>query len=314
MQNFEIVNIFSAMNMVIMKHEKEELFTLSGECPIWFKSFFASDIKTGDIVKPAEIFPFLADFIDNSACLINGQSKLEKTSNSIWWTEIEKHGEVHYLQAVLTSSGKNTYLIIKHASGDSELVGSIRKYRAAMIEHESRLEGRNNAEDNSEVVPDLLLKDGITGLHNKRAFLLLAKQQHNMAKRNKVATLIIMLDCVGLEAITKKFGEDEAVSALSTAADILKNTFRGTDVIGRLDEDGLFVVLALEIAQNGEKAIIARLRNKIENHNRMSFKTYDLNFIPGIVSYGFDHPGSMEELLQIAGFRLNENRVARKIL
>ncbi len=314
MQNFEIVNIFSDMNMVVMKHEKEELFTLSGACPIWFKSFFTSGNKAGSMVKPAEIFPFLAEFIDDSACLINGKSELEETSNSIWWTEIEKHGEAHYLQAVLTSSGKNTYLIIKHASGASELVGSIRKYRAAMIEHEDRQEGRNNAEGNPEVLPDLFLKDSMTGLHNKRAFLLLARQQHNLAKRHKVATLIIMLACVGIEAITKKFGEDEAVSALSAAADILKNTFRGTDVIGRFDEEGIFVVLALEVPRNGEKVIIERLRNKIEDHNRMSFKTYGLNFIPGIVSYGFDHSGSMEELLQIAGFRLKENMVAKKTL
>ena len=143
---------------------------------------------------------------------------------------------------------------------------------------------------------------------------LLARQQHNLAKRHKVATLIIMLACVGIEAIAKKFGEDEAVSALSAAAAILKNTFRGTDVIGRFDEEGIFVVLALEVPRNGEKVIIERLRNKIEDHNRMSFKTYDLNFIPGIVSYGFDHSGSMEELLQIAGFRLRENRVAKKTL
>ena len=308
------VNFLSALDMVVMKHESKGSFTLTEEIPACFKCFFSSDNKEERIVNPADIFPFLTGFIDDSGFLINGKSELAGTCNSGWWTEIDKHDETHYLQAVSASLGKNKYLVIKHASGSSEIIEFFQQYREAMIEFENMLEGGENDADNPEVMPDLLLKESLTGLHNKRAFLLLAEQQHNMAKRNKVSTLIIMLDFAGLEVITKKFGEAEASNAITAAANILKNTFRGTDVIARFGEDGLFVVLALEIAQNGKNAIMARLDNKIERHNKFSFKTYDIAFTPGIVDYGFDHSGSMEELLQIAGFRLNENRIAKKLV
>ena len=312
MNKLETVNIFSAMDMLVMKHERGESFTLPGESPDWFKYFFSSDNKDRSIVNPVDIFPFLTGFIDASGFLMNGKSEVAGTRKSGWWTEIDKHNEAHYLQATASSIGKNNYIVIRHAAGSSEIIGSLQQYREAMIEFENMLEGQDNEANNTEVMPGLLLKDSLTGLHNKRAFLLLAEQQHNMAKRNKVATLIIMLDFAGIEAITKKFSEAEASNAIIAAANILKNTFRGTDVIARFEEDGLFVVLALEIAQNGENAIMARLKNQIERHNKFSFKTYDIAFIPGVVNYGFEHSGSMKELLQIAGFRLNENRVARK--
>jgi len=269
--------------------------------------------KKKRIINPADIFPFLTSFIDDSGFLVNGKPELAGTSKSGWWTEIDKDDEAHYLQAVSTSLCKNNYLLIRHASASSEIIGSLRQYREAMIEFEHMLEEKDNDADNPEVMPDLLLKDSLTGLHNKRAFLLLAEQQHNMAKRNKVATLIMMLEFAHLEAITKKFGEAEASNSIKAAANILKKTFRGTDVIARLGEDGLFVVLALEIVQNGEKAIMARLKNNIERHNKFSFKTYDIAFTTGVVNYGFDQPGTMQELLQIARLRLKEDRISKKL-
>ncbi len=307
------VNFLSAMDMVVMKHESKESFTLPDEIPACFKCFFLADNKEERIVNPADIFPFLTSFIDDSGFLVNGKPELAGTRKSGWWTEIDKDNESHYLQAVSTSLGKNNYLLIRHASASSEIIGSLRQYRETMIEFEHMLEEKDNDADNPEVMPDLLLKDSLTGLHNKRAFLLLAKQQHNMAKRNKVATLIMMLEFADLEAITKKFGEAEASNAIKAAANILKNIFRGTDVIARLGEDGLFVVLALEIGQNGEKAIMARLKSNIKRHNKFSFKTYDIAFTTGVVNYGFDQPATIQELLQIARLRLKEDRIAKKL-
>ena len=310
----ETANILSAMGILVMKHEKGGSFILPDEIPAWCEYFFESDNKEGSLLKPAEIFPFLTGFIYDSGILINEKAELPKTRESEWWTEINKHDEAHYLQAVSASLDKNNYLLIRHASGSSEIIRSLQQYRELMIDFENMLEREDNDAGNSEVMPDFLLKDSLTGLHNKRAFLLLAEQQHNMAKRNKVSTLIIMLDFATLEVITKKFGQAEGFNAITAAANILKNTFRGTDVIARFGEDGLFVVLALEIAKNGKNAIMARLKSKIERHNKFSFKTYDIAFTPGIVDYGFDHSGSMKELLQTAGFRLNESRAAKKII
>ncbi|MBL0701453.1 MAG: diguanylate cyclase [Desulfosarcina sp.] len=307
------VNFLSAMDMVVMKHERKGSFTLPDEIPACFKCFFSYDNKEERIVNLADIFPFLTGFIDDSGFLVNGKPELAGTSKSGWWTEIDKDNEAHYLQAVSTSLCKNNYLLIRHASASSEIIGSLLQYREAMIEFEHMLEEKDNDADSPEVMPDLLLKDSLTGLHNKRAFLLLAEQQHNLAKRNKVATLIMMLDFAGLEAIIKKFGEAEASNSIKAAANILKNTFRGTDVIARFGEDGLFVVLALEIAQNGEKAIMARLKSNIERHNKFSFKTYDIAFTTGVVNYGFDQRGTMKELLQIARLRLKENRISEKL-
>ena len=310
----ETANILSAMGMLVMKHEKGESFILPDEIPAWCEYFFESDNKEGSLLKPAEIFPFLTGFIYDSGLLINEKSELVKTHKSEWWTEIDRHDKVHYLQAILAPHGKTNYLVIKHASDSSKIIRSLQHYRESMIEFENILEGENNGADNPEIMPDFLLKDSLTGLHNKRAFLLLAEQQHNMARRKKVSTLLIMLDFATLEVITKKFGQAEGLNAITAAANILKSTFRGTDVIARFEEDGLFVVLALEITKNGKNAIMARLKSKIERHNKFSFKTYDIAFTPGIVDYGFDHSGSMKELLQTAGFRLNESRAAKKII
>ena len=61
---------------------------------------------------------------------------------------------------------------------------------------------------------NLSLNDDLTGLHNRRGFLLLAEQQLKVARRNKTPFLLLFLDLDRLKYINDTFGHAEGNRAI----------------------------------------------------------------------------------------------------
>jgi len=313
MEDSNMIDLFSAMDILVIKQAQDRSFKLVGEAPAWFAYFHPSDLSDKTSFHPEKTFPFLEGFIEKYNTFWSAESNIIQNRKTGWWTEIDTHNKVHYFQSTALILEDDRYLIIEHATESSELFGFLQKYKETMLKVEDLFEKKAGRAKTAELGSDLSLADELTGLHNRRAFFLLVEQQHKMAKRHKLSTLMIMLDIVDLELITKKYGEKEGSVAAIATADILKRTFRKTDVIARFGADG-FAILALEIENRGEKAIVARLKKNITRHNATSFKTYDIAVVTGIVKYNFTQTDTVEELIQKAGFQLNEKKRAGKTL
>lgn len=91
---------------------------------------------------------------------------------------------------------------------------------------------------------ELALVDDLTGLHNRRSFMLLAGQALKEASRAQRPFIALFLDVDNLKAINDTFGHAEGDRALCLVADALRTACRESDIVGRLSGDEFAIVLA----------------------------------------------------------------------
>lgn len=104
----------------------------------------------------------------------------------------------------------------------------------------------------------LAITDELTGLYNRRGFMVLAGRQLKLARRSRRGLLLFFIDLDGLKRVNDSFGHSEGDQALRYTAEALERTFRDSDVIARLGGDE-FAVLAIEASDFSEAAIRTRL-------------------------------------------------------
>lgn len=147
-----------------------------------------------------------------------------------------------------------------------------------------------------EGLRSLLLIDELTGLNNRRGFFTLAQQQMKLARRHKRGMVLLFIDLDHLKWINDTFGHLEGDRALIETAQILRATFRESDIIARIGGDE-FVVLALETSGANAEVLKSRLEQNLAAHNARRNRRYELSFSVGVAHYDPKHPCSIEELI-----------------
>jgi len=142
----------------------------------------------------------------------------------------------------------------------------------------------------------LALIDELTGLHNRRSFLTLAAHHLKVAHRTGRSFLLAFVDLDGLKQINDTFGHPEGDRALVKTAEVLRKSFRQSDILGRLGGDE-FAVLMPEADENSAPAMQSRLQENTSACNRLPGRTYALSLSVGILAGFPDQPRPLEELL-----------------
>src|SRR6185312_3904038 len=127
----------------------------------------------------------------------------------------------------------------------------------------------------------MALVDDLTGLYNRRGFQTLARQHMKMADRMRKRVSHIFVDLDGLKEINDSLGHREGDLALIEAADLLKETFRESDIIARIGGDE-FVVLALETVGLAQEHWVTRLQENLARRNERPERRYRLSLSMGI--------------------------------
>ena len=83
-------------------------------------------------------------------------------------------------------------------------------------------------------IHDLILRDEATRLYNFRGFHMLAEHALRLAKRTNVPFSVLFLELENLVDIHEQFGPDAAAASLAEAGEILRATFRESDIKGRI--------------------------------------------------------------------------------
>ncbi len=148
-----------------------------------------------------------------------------------------------------------------------------------------------------EELRDLSLIDELTGLTNRRGFMLLARQQMKVADRVKNHLALVFADLDRLKSINDTLGHAEGDRAIKDTAMILKNSFRASDIVARLGGDE-FVALSVESSSDVEELIRERLRENLHAHNLDVERPYKLSISFGIAVYDPENPVLLEELLE----------------
>lgn len=151
------------------------------------------------------------------------------------------------------------------------------------------------------------IKDDLTGLHNRRGFLLHAEQLLRTARRERTGFLILFLDLDGLKFINDTYGHAEGNKAIMEAADVLRSCLRSSDLLARLSGDE-FAALAMNSSATAEGALRARLDQLLAAVNAKPNRTYPLGFSVGMLACGPNDDHSMESLLAQADALMYEDK------
>jgi diguanylate cyclase (GGDEF)-like protein len=149
-----------------------------------------------------------------------------------------------------------------------------------------------------EALLALSLIDELTGLYNRRRFFVLTEQYIKLSVRTKKRLLLLFIDMDNLKWINDHHGHNEGDQALIDLANILKKTFRESDIIARIGGDE-FVVLSESTDENGE-TVLTRLYENIKDYNAKRSRRYTLSVSVGTTQFDPIYPISIDELLSKA--------------
>jgi len=158
---------------------------------------------------------------------------------------------------------------------------------------------------------NLSLTDELTGLNNRRGFMILATGLLKFARRAELPLCLLYIDLDCLKSINDTFGHGTGDAAITRFARILTETFRDSDVIGRMGGDE-FVVLTIDAAENDLNSIQARLQKNVDILNGQSTSGYALSFSLGVIQVDLDSSVIMEELISQADAAMYKHKQARK--
>jgi diguanylate cyclase (GGDEF)-like protein len=142
----------------------------------------------------------------------------------------------------------------------------------------------------------LALSDELTGLRNRRGFLILAEQALRLARRSQTKCALVFMDLNGLKQVNDTRGHAAGDAMIADAARVLTHVFRESDVIARVGGDE-FAVFALLDENDGSTTITSRLQAGIDQFNSIAVPSLRLSMSIGIEELPSRSQVSLEELL-----------------
>jgi diguanylate cyclase (GGDEF)-like protein len=158
---------------------------------------------------------------------------------------------------------------------------------------------------------ELALADELTALNNRRGFLLLVEQQLQIARRSGHRGLLLFLDLDSMKAINDVHGHPAGDEALRRTADVLRATFRGSDILARAGGDE-FMVFCPETGAEAEPAILASLEKNVAAAGAVSAAPGELSLSVGAAEFDPARPVTLERLINEADARMYERKLRKK--
>jgi diguanylate cyclase (GGDEF)-like protein len=169
------------------------------------------------------------------------------------------------------------------------------------------LAGKVNARESD--LRGMSLSDELTGLHNRRGFFLLGGQALRDARRARRPVSVLFFDADGLKKVNDSLGHDVGSKLLLDIAALLRATFRGSDVVGRVGGDEFAVIT------HGRHAELApamrRLDDATEAANCAGDQPYRISLSVGQVTTDPQNEESLAELLDRADAAMYQKKRQR---
>jgi len=153
----------------------------------------------------------------------------------------------------------------------------------------------------------LATMDELTMLSNRRGFEALSQHALGLCNRLEKPASMLFFDLNLFKQINDRFGHAEGDHALTRFAQILKDTFRESDVLGRLGGDE-FAVLLTTTSLEASDEILDRLSQHVEKYNRESQRGYDILYSVGTVQYDSSRHSNVPDLMAEADTLMYEQK------
>jgi diguanylate cyclase (GGDEF)-like protein len=162
-----------------------------------------------------------------------------------------------------------------------------------------------------EELRQLATVDELTGLANRRGFFALGEHQLLVAARTRAAIALLFVDVDGLKSVNDTLGHSTGDRLLKEAADVLRETIRGSDLAGRLGGDEFCVLLMGDPDLDAERAV-QRLRDTTAAHNARPGRSFQVSLSIGVSALPPGRSVTLEELIDAADEEMYEDKRAKR--
>jgi two-component system cell cycle response regulator len=164
--------------------------------------------------------------------------------------DYDSEGNLHYvLRSVFPIRNPNR-----------EVVGAI----VSVVDVTYRVEYENQLKALNQKLQSLAVTDGLTGLHNHRAFQDYLEEQFQTAMRNKQPLALILMDVDHFKQYNDTYGHQAGDEVLRQVAQILQANVREGDFVARYGGEEFVIVLPRTDSESAV-AVAERLRRAVES-------------------------------------------------
>jgi diguanylate cyclase (GGDEF)-like protein len=160
---------------------------------------------------------------------------------------------------ILQALADTTAVAMEHVQLFDGLEARVAQRTSELVELNQKLRHevgeRRKAE---EAVRRLSFTDEMTGLYNRRGFMVFGQHDFALAERSRSNVLMLVADLDGLKPVNDTLGHEAGDHLIRAAALALKATFRDADTIARLGGDE-FAVFCVDCAPSDAEGLRARL-------------------------------------------------------
>lgn len=171
----------------------------------------------------------------------------------------------------------------------------------------------SDRKDMEKQLQEAALIDVLTGLFNRRGFFTSAGKRFKLALRKEEKLSLLYLDLNNMKAINDNLGHNSGDSALIDAADIIRQTFRESDIIARIGGDEFAVLLTTPPEGMIENIIIEHLQKKIASFNAEGKRDYTVSMSAGMAHWSPENPRTIDDLMSQADALMYENKKQDKL-
>ena len=311
-------DLIRVLDFVVMEPDDGMQFRILGQIPNWFTGIVEKSADSGPFIILEELYHFAEGFIPLAESWWD--EKRDGTLKSGPWTETDSVGNERHLELCAVSlNGRKILLLQLLGEAYQEKRNILQSCREQGLDYEilfKTQQALNKAHDllktQADQLKELALVDELTGLNNRRGFMTLAEQQVKIANRNKTALTLVYFDLDNFKTINDTLGHAEGDRVLVLAADLLRDTFRQSDILGRMGGDE-FVALITDDDDFGQKSVRERLEENLKNFNSQSELNYELSTSIGIAVRRPEAPCSLNELLAQSDMAMFEDKTRKKL-
>ena len=270
-------------------HEKERFLTLSDSAPF---DIMLVDSAGGMV------------YLNQKFTSITGYDLSDVPDGRVWFCKAypdpayRRNVIASWIEDIADAEGKekrSRIYAVTCKDGREKLINFI-TVRLRTGEHMITCDDITEQKELEERLHTLSIVDDLTGIYNRRGFFTIVQQQLRIAERSGNDVLLMFADLDHMKEINDTLGHIRGDEALAEIASVLKETFRGSDILGRIGGDE-FAVLVIDAGKETEEAVVRRLNAILDAHNGQKERTYTLSVSIGIARFDPNDPSSFDDLM-----------------
>jgi diguanylate cyclase (GGDEF)-like protein/PAS domain S-box-containing protein len=236
----------------------------------------------------------------NKALTLFSEFQLRRANGTIIWGRDYpravrgKDGAVRYYDGILVD-------ITKEKTSEIELMAALREREKSNRERQKMIKR----------LESISLTDDLTGLFNRRGFFTFAQQYIEVAGRKRTPLFLLYIDLDNLKRVNDSYGHHMGDNALIRMAQILRRTFRSSDVKGRMGGDE-FAVFPIGTTQRSVESSLGRLNKAVDAFNAAGRRPFKLMISYGLAGYDPEYPSTIEDLMVRADKLMYEQKMSKE--